>query len=189
MQASRTFLATTLGVVIGLSAVLGGSQTARVNPDAALLAEFTSRVKAYTDLRGKLDNTTPPLTEHNDPAKIQAAMDALAVKLRSARAEARPGDIFFLEVRKKFRALLTPTLKGKAGAQAKESILDEVPKVPLVVNAAYPKEQPLSTMPASMLEALPALPDGLEYRFVGKHLILRDTRANIIVDFIYNAVP
>jgi hypothetical protein len=67
--------------------------------------------------------------------------------------------------------------------------LDEVPKVPLVVNAVYPKEQPLSTMPASMLEALPTLPDGLEYRFVGKHLILRDTKANIIVDFIYNAVP
>ena len=101
MQASR-FFATTIMVAIVLCVVLAGSQSARVNSDAALLADFTARVKAYTDLRGKLDNTTPPLTETKDPAKIQAAMDALAVKLRAARVNAKPGDIFTLDIRKNF---------------------------------------------------------------------------------------
>jgi hypothetical protein len=40
-----------------------------------------------------------------------------------------------------------------------------------------------------LLDALPRLPEGLEYRFMGNDLILRDTKANLIVDFINNAVP
>jgi hypothetical protein len=36
--------------------------------------------------------------------------------------------------------------------------------------------------------ALPTLPQGLEFRFVGRNLILLDTEANLIVDFIPNAV-
>ncbi len=33
------------------------------------------------------------------------------------------------------------------------------------------------------------LPEGLEYRFMGNDLVLRDTKANLIADFINNAVP
>jgi hypothetical protein len=35
---------------------------------------------------------------------------------------------------------------------------------------------------------LPQLPEDVEYRIVGKTLILRDVDANIIVDFIPNAI-
>jgi hypothetical protein len=35
----------------------------------------------------------------------------------------------------------------------------------------------------------PMLPEDVEYRFAGKHLILYDARANLIVDFIPNAIP
>jgi hypothetical protein len=35
---------------------------------------------------------------------------------------------------------------------------------------------------------LPKLPTELDYRIVGKHLILRDTGADLIVDFMLNAV-
>jgi hypothetical protein len=38
------------------------------------------------------------------------------------------------------------------------------------------------------LALLPDLPDGVEYRFVGTHLILRDARANLIIDHIPNAI-
>jgi len=165
------------------------SQAQRVNPDAAVLADFTARVKAYVDLRAKVDNTTPPLTETKDPAKIAAAEKALAEKMRAARAGAKPGDIFTPEIRQRFRSLLHPELKGKDGAETKEVIQDSNPgKVPLQVNGVYPTEAPLSTVPPNILQALPTLSDGLEYRFVTKHLILRDTRANIIVDFILNAI-
>jgi hypothetical protein len=36
---------------------------------------------------------------------------------------------------------------------------------------------------------LPTLPPELEYRFLGRHLILRDIKGNLIVDFIDNIVP
>ena len=38
-------------------------------------------------------------------------------------------------------------------------------------------------------DMLQRLPDGLEYRFMGRDLILRDTKANLIVDVLHEAVP
>ena len=35
---------------------------------------------------------------------------------------------------------------------------------------------------------LPNLPEQLEYRIVGKNLIIRDVEANIVVDFVPNAI-
>jgi hypothetical protein len=61
--------------------------------------------------------------------------------------------------------------------------------VPLKINVKYPEKEPLSTVPPNVLLSLPKVPEELEYRFVGKYLILRDARANIIVDFIPNAIP
>jgi hypothetical protein len=43
-------------------------------------------------------------------------------------------------------------------------------------------------MPANLLAALPDLPPDLEYRFVGRHLILRDARANMIIDEVPHAI-
>jgi hypothetical protein len=44
-------------------------------------------------------------------------------------------------------------------------------------------------VPPNVLAALPTLPKDIDYRFVGKHLILRDTRANLIVDYMLNVMP
>jgi len=178
-----------LGVLLLGTVSPASAQVGKDDPNAALFPDFVTRVKAYDDLRDKLDNDTPRITETKDTTKIEAAMNALAAKIRTARAAAKPGDIFTLETRKGFRARLTPALKGPIGTKTRETILDEAPKVPLVVNAPYPKEQPLATAPVSVLEKLPQLPEGLEYRFIGKHMILRDSRANLIVDFIYNVIP
>ena len=54
--------------------------------------------------------------------------------------------------------------------------------------AHYPKKKPLSTVPPNILAALPSLPDGIQYRFLGRHLVLHDTRANVIIDRIPYAV-
>ena len=50
------------------------------------------------------------------------------------------------------------------------------------------RSEPLATTPANLLANLPQLPMDVEYRIVGRHLLLRDVDANIIVDFIYNAL-
>lgn len=44
-------------------------------------------------------------------------------------------------------------------------------------------------MPPLILTQLQPLPDGLGYRFMGRGLILRDTKANLIVDVLPEAVP
>ncbi len=68
--------------------------------------------------------------------------------------------------------------------------MQEVPvKSPPAVNADYPESAALATVPPLILVNLPRLPDGLEYRFMGRDLILRDREANVIVDFIPGAVP
>jgi hypothetical protein len=184
-RAISSFAALVLLLCTGVFA----SQSQPVNPDAKILADFTARVKAYVELVDKADAGAPPLKETNDPAKIVVAQNALAERIRAARASAKAGDIFTPEIRQKFRSLLRPELKGKEGAQTKEVIKEESPdNLPLKVNAKYPEKEPLSTVPPNVLQSLPKLPEHIEYRFVQKHLILRDARANIIVDFIPNAI-
>ena len=171
------------------AASISASQSRQVNADAQGLAEFTARVKAYLELVEKADAGVPPLKDTNEPAKIVVAQEALAQRIRAARAGAKQGDIFTPGIARQFRALLRPELKGKEGAETKETITDEAPAgLPLKINARYPEEAPLSTVPPNVLASLPVLPEEVQYRFVGKHLILRDTRANIIIDFIPNAI-
>jgi hypothetical protein len=161
-----------------------------VNPDAVALADFQERVKKYVDLHKEAAKGAPPLKETEDPGKIREAQLALAKKITEARKEARPGDIFTPEIRARFRRLMYPELKGPEGQQTKEQIKEDKPAkpVPFKVNAPYPEGEPLPTMPANVLQNLPQLPEELEYRIVGKTLILRDVKANIIVDFIPNAI-
>jgi hypothetical protein len=56
------------------------------------------------------------------------------------------------------------------------------------VNGPYPDKQPVATVPPNMLAALPPLPKDIEYRFIEKHLILRDAKANLIIDYMLNAI-
>jgi hypothetical protein len=43
--------------------------------------------------------------------------------------------------------------------------------------------------PAVILEALPPLPEELQYRFVGPTLVLLDVHADLVVDILPNALP
>jgi hypothetical protein len=44
-------------------------------------------------------------------------------------------------------------------------------------------------VPPSLLLKLPLLPEQVRYRFVGRAFILRDTEANVILDYIPDVVP
>jgi hypothetical protein len=157
------------------------------NPDAQVVADFKARVDTYVELRKKADDSAPPLKETKDPAKIKAAQQALVERIGAARSGAKQGDIFTPEITTYFKRLLRPEIK-EPGAKAimKE---EKVGPVPFKINGPYPDTQPLATAPPSLLEALPPLPKDIDYRFVGKHLILRDSRANTIIDYILNAIP
>ena len=166
-----------------------GAKPGATNADAQVLQDFKGRVDKYLELRNDLKKGAPKLKETNDPAQIQASQEALALKIRAARKGAKPGEIFTPETRELFRRLMYPELKGSDGADTKESIKEDAPKgVPIRVNARYPDAAPLPTVPPNLLAALPKLPEDLEYRFINRDLILLDVHANIIVDYIQNAI-
>jgi hypothetical protein len=162
-----------------------------VNPHASAMAEFKARVDEYASLHEKLAKGDAEPRESADAAKLDARSSALAARIQAARKNAKQGDIFTAGVRPVFRKLLAPELKGEEGREAKEALKDDAPapgKVPFKVNAKYPEGQPLPTVPANILLTLPALPAPLEYRIVGQHLLLLDTSADLIVDYMLNAI-
>ena len=162
---------------------------AGVNQDAHTMQDFNERIAKYVEVHKQAKKGAPPLKETNDASKIKEAQDALAANIRAARATAKAGDIFTPDIRNMFRRLLYPEMKGEDGRDAKQVLKDDAPEsVPLKVNAKYPENAPLPTVPAKMLINLPRLPEEVEYRIVGKHLILRDASADIIVDFIPNVI-
>ena len=91
------------------------------------------------------------------------------------------------------KRLLVTVFGGSDGKQLKASIMDENPVDPaalkLTVNARYPDTVPLASVPPQVLQTLPKLNEGLEYRFVGDWLILLDVHAHVIADFIDDALP
>ena len=173
----------------------GRAAAVRAADDPAPVKAFEERVHSYVALRQSAEKSLPPLAPaETDAAVIRAHRDALADAVRRARAGAHPGDVFVPAVRPILRAVVEEELRRdpsqlrtiQQGNPAREG---NAPPVDFVVNAAYPEGAPLSTVPPSLLARLPRLPDDLQYRFAGRHLLLVDTRARIVVDFLGEAAP
>jgi hypothetical protein len=161
--------------------------------DARALATMNDRLREYIDLHLKLERSLPSLPEKATPEQIDKNQRALEKLLREARANARQGDLFTPEARPVIKRLLANVFAGPEGKQLKASIMDENTVDPvalkLTVNARYPDTVPLTTVPPEVLQTLPKLSEDLEYRFVGDWLILLDSHAHVIADFIDNALP
>ena len=115
----------------------------------------------------------------------------VANRIAEARKDAKPGEIFTPEIRQLFRRLMYPETKWTDGAETKAAMAEEkheLKDVKIRVNASYPDGAPLMTVPPNILAALPKLPEDLEFRFVSKHMILLDVHANLIVDYVLNAI-
>lgn len=161
----------------------------RVNANAVVIKDFMNRADAYVAQHRKLEDTLPKLSKQTDPTEIDTHQRALANLILEARKTARQGDLLTPAMQRVIRTVLRPIFAGKAGRQIKDEILDKEYKgnARVAVNARYPDEVPISTVPPQVLEALPKLPDELEYRFIQNSLILFDNHAHIIVDFMDRA--
>ena len=161
------------------------------NPDSAILADFNARLDQYVKQRRALLKGSP-VGEDSTPEQIKARQDTLAAELRAARRTAKQGDILTPEVAALFKRLMYPDLRGAEGRETKQALEEEdgeVAQVNLKVNATWPASEPLTSTPPNILASLPPLPMDVDYRISNKrHLVLRDTDANIIVDFVYNAI-
>ena len=152
------------------------------------MAAFSERVTPISHCRRRLRARLTAQKQTSDPEKIKAHVTELAEGIRAARADAKPGDVF-AGAAEQFRASIRQDSKERS-SRDKFAAMQEVPKrTPPRVNADYPETAALATVPPLILTRLPRLPDGLEYRFMGRDLILRDTKANLIVDLVPDAVP
>jgi len=184
-------------VLMGLFASVGDAQTpapedGRQTPDFTMqvwgqvVTDFNARISSYVELRSRLESGLPAPAVTNDPAEIRGAERALARKIRAARNGAKQGEIFTPTISVEFKKALLLELTSNT----RETVMDDNPGgFSHAINGTYPKERPLSTVPINILVALPRLPDDVEYRFLGRHLILYDTRANVILDRIPCAIP
>ena len=178
-------------IAAALSASFAGvaqPPTAPGSNDAKVVSDFEQRAKQYLDWRERRAGKTP--SPANSPEKIVAARHDLANNVRVGRAGAKQGEVFSPEIADYFRREIAATLNGRHGKQIRSSLRRSEPtEMELQINQSYPEKVALQSTPPSLLLNLPELPKGLEYRILGRELVLRDSDANIIVDYIPNALP
>jgi hypothetical protein len=176
----------------------------RTDADARGLTEFANKVQAYVGLHQRLEAKLPRLPDRADPSAVSAHQKQLAEAIRGSGPRPAQGHVFVPDIQPFFKRLLAPELKGPGSAETREKVGEGNPEpakglprdpdikgrdVKLAPYTTYPLDAALSTVPPPVLLKMPQLPKELEYRFVGKSLVLRDATADIIVDFIPEAVP
>jgi hypothetical protein len=155
-----------------------------------VLEEFQQRVTGYAKLRDQARSSVGRLTPTGSPDRIAEHEKDWADKIREARASAVQGNIFTPRTGAIFRRLIASSIQGRNAARVHQSLRRSEPVVvPLKVNAPYPDGVALQTTPPTLLQNLPQLPHELEYRVVGRALVIRDVGANLIVDFLPKALP
>lgn len=175
--------------VLAAAASLAQSKTpARRLDTSALVQQFKTRANGYLAWREKNVGGAP--APSNSPEKLDDARHELANKVRTARAGAKQGQIFTPEIAGYFRKQISATWNGPHGNEVRETLRHAEPvKMDLQINQSYPANMPLQSTPPTLLLNLPELPKGLEYRIIDRELVLRDTDANIVVDYIADAFP
>jgi hypothetical protein len=160
-----------------------------VNAQGEATLEFKKRIDAYLKVHNEAEGKVPNLKRTDDPKEISDREAALAKTIMTLRAGAKPGDIFAPEYQPYFVKIVQDDFKLRSAADRK-ALVAELPKnVKVDINTVYPTTLPLETFPPALLRKLPDLPPELEYRIVGRSLLLRDVKANLIVDILRDVVP
>jgi hypothetical protein len=162
-----------------------------VNQDSLVLKDFDTRVNDYLTIHKKAQSGLPAPKPTTSSKKIVDHRQEIGPKIQAARPGAKQGDIFTPEISRVFRRLIATPLDGPDGKRIRASLrrAEPVTGIPLRVNEKYPERIPLQSTPPTLLLDLPKLPPELDYRIVGRSLVLRDVAANMIVDFLPDALP
>jgi hypothetical protein len=179
------------GVIALVCAASGMQLPAPSSSDKKLLDEFSSNAKKYMDTEHSL--AASKMKPTTDVAKLEDQRHQLRDAVQQSRPNAKQGDLFTPPTAEVFRRLLADLLKGPEGKKIKTSLYHAEPgaSAQFKVNAEFPNRngQPIQSVPPTVLKVLPPLPKGLEYCIAGSTLALRDSSANMVVDFLPNALP
>ena len=160
-------------------------------PAQPAFQDFTLRVNEYVKLQKSLQGSTPRLRITRRIKEIGNRRDALARRIREARSNAKQGDIFTPEITEQFRLAIRTTFRSPGAPLVRKTIKpdEHVRAFSLIVNGDYPEDLAVTTVPPTLLLALPPLPDEVAYRIVVHDLVLQDTKARLVIDFITGVIP
>jgi hypothetical protein len=182
-------LAGTPGNTTAPAAATETADAQAVNAQGAAALEFKKRIDAYMKIHNEAEGKVPSLKKTDDPQEISDREKALGQMIMTLRANAQPGEIFAPDYQPYFIKIVQDDFKARSAADRK-ALINELPaKMKVDVNTVYPTTIPLATFPPALLGKLPNLPSDLEYRIVGRSLLLRDVKANLIVDVLRDVVP
>ena len=211
MRRSAVLRRTALAGSLAVAACSGTSKESIVPPqtvemDAETLRKFQHEVEEYVELRQTALKQIPPINAQATPAQIEAHQKALTGAIMAYRKGAKRGEIFKPEVEAAVRRTLHREFASAQGPELLKGIKqgnprvegnptprdpskEVMPPINIAVNVLYPDSAAFSSIPPSLLLKLPLLPEQVRYRFIGRTLILRDTEANVILDYIPDVVP
>lgn len=158
--------------------------------EAAALKQFNQAIAEYMAMRRSLRTEVTGPVKNSTSAQVTGASDALAGAIERARRGAVAGSIFNPGI----AAVITQRIGAAVLAEKLAPVLADIddeggaspaPKVHL----RLPVSAQMATMPPSLLAVLPPLPKELEYRILGRYLVIRDVDASLILDYIPAAVP
>lgn len=162
-----------------------------VNLDSLTIQDFSQRVDEYVKLRKRIAASLPAAKSGSSATDLKQYQANLAQKISVERSQAKPGDIFTPAVSRLFRKLIEAPLKSSHGGEIRASLrhAEPVHGLSLAINQQYPQAFALQSTPPTLLSELPKLPTEIEYRIVGRELILLDSAADLIVDLLPDALP
>lgn len=161
------------------------------NAHGAATKAFLDRIQEYVNFHNNVEKMVPALKETANPEEIAKRELALGAALIKQRPDAKEGDFFIKQYQPYIIKIIQQDFSKRSVADRKALVV-ELPKgLKVGVNMLYPTTLPLATFPGKLLKELPELPKELEYRIVGRHLILRDVTGNVIVDLMRDifAIP
>ena len=166
-------------------------QTAGGGPqDSPAIAQFQAEIAKYMAIRRGLLNELSGPKGDSSATELNNASDALAAAIQRRRPNKEPGALFPPAVAEALKRRVSDAVRSANLVPVLAGIDDESGGVGQpTVYLRYPAAEQMATMPPSILAVLPALPKELEYRIVGTYLVIRDTDAALVLDFIPAAVP
>jgi hypothetical protein len=189
-------------VLILSSAACGGYLPSTVVPAAQTpsLEDFRAALKVYVDqtqpfrkdAAAKADAVSNQQSPEGSDEAVRLRQRTLADAIQTKiRPDARQGDVLTRATADVIRQQLAAAFTGPNAALIRSTLQDQnegraAESVALAINqvaATVPR------VPPTLLDALPQMPQQLEFAFSGRTLILRDVDADIVVDFMTQAFP
>ena len=160
-------------------------------------ADFEARLKTYVEttkpLRAKAEQS---VSDGKNPSQQAAVLDqrraTLSQSICDMRAQAKPGDLFTPTGAAHIKRVIDAAFAGPGAAAIRDALEEQNDPTlykgknhKLVLNERI--AAPL--LPAILIADLPPLPKEVEYRFLGRALILADAESTCSLDYLEGALP